>query len=367
MTTIEFYQYMIHIAVMITILTGMAVYLLTSKRNAFGDELVNDQRLRHKAGWTILVYVAIYLVDIPIAFWITDDLMLMLMVSVTLDMTIYLPMVFCFLLETLQDRRRWDNRLWGLSVLAVIPLAGRLLTGQAWWTYAVIGLYLAELTFIVVWYVRATMEYRRFLADNYADMEHKESVWNWLILCSIFFSIVNYSLLLSQSDIHVVMTYSYALHAADIIFYGIIVLHLDHLQILKPLAEERVVSLNTRKDIIISKTGELLRKHCEATQLYLQHDLSLKAVAQACHTNRTYLSLYFASQDITYYRYINKLRIEHFQSLYRQALKEKNTPPTLQQLSMDSGFISYNTFSRAFHSCTGTSVSKWLEQINRTV
>ena len=58
------------------------------------------------------------------------------------------------------------------------------------------------------------------------------------------------------------------------------------------------------------------------------------------------------------------LRIDHFQSLYREAMKEKSTTFTLQQLSKDSGFLSYNTFSRAFVSCTGISVSKWQEQVN---
>ena len=50
MTDIEFYQYLIHFVVMMTILVAMAIYLLVSKRNAFGRELVTDQRLRRKAG-----------------------------------------------------------------------------------------------------------------------------------------------------------------------------------------------------------------------------------------------------------------------------------------------------------------------------
>ena len=54
MTSVELYQYVIHFAVMMTILTSMAVYLLVSKRNAFGSEIVTDQRLRRKAGWMIL-------------------------------------------------------------------------------------------------------------------------------------------------------------------------------------------------------------------------------------------------------------------------------------------------------------------------
>ena len=45
MAAIVFYQYLIHFAVMMTILTSMAVYLLVSKRNAFGSEIVTDQAM----------------------------------------------------------------------------------------------------------------------------------------------------------------------------------------------------------------------------------------------------------------------------------------------------------------------------------
>jgi AraC-like DNA-binding protein len=237
-------------------------------------------------------------------------------------------------------------------------------------------LYLTELVTFIVWYVRATKAYHRFLADNYADLEHKELVWSWMILSSIFLSTINYLLTMFQSDMHTIVVCTYAIHVADTIFIFLIVWHIDRQHVLEPLAEESAEEVQKsqdttsqeapalRKDIIIYKTGELLRKHCEETQLYLQHDLSLKTLALACHTNRTYLSLYFASQGITYYIYINKLRIDHFQSLYREAMKEKSTIFTLQQLSKDSGFVSYNTFSRAFVSCTGISVSKWQEQVN---
>ena len=407
MTSVELYQYVIHFAVMMTILTSMAVYLLVSKRNAFGSEIVSDQRLRRKAGWMILIYVLVYLANIPLYFWLSDNQQLLEMVSVTLDMMVTYPTVLYFMLELLQDRRRWDNRLWWLSLLAVMPLTGWLLTHWSWWIGVLYGLYLTELVTFIVWYVRATKAYHRFLADNYADLEHKELVWSWMILSSIFLSTINYLLTMFQSDMHTIVVCTYAIHLADTIFIALIVWHIDHQQVLEPQTEEwteevlksqeamameteavepgtmetesmepgtmeteAMETTNThevpasRKDIIIYKTGELLRKHCEEAQLYLQRDLSLKTLAQACHTNRTYLGLYFASQGITYYIYINKLRIDHFQSLYREAMKEESTTFTLQQLSKDSGFLSYNTFSRAFVSCTGISVSKWQEQVN---
>lgn len=382
MTTIAFYQYLIQIVVMTTILTTMALYLLISKRNAFGSELITDQRLRRKAGRLILIYAFIYLANIPLGLWLAGDLQLLLMASVTLDMTIWCPVVLHFLLELLQDRRRWDNRLLLVSVLAVMPLTGRLLTGQAWWKWALYGMYLTELTFFISWYIRGAMSYRCFLADNYADLEHKEVTWSWIILGSIFLSVISYLLVLSQSDVQVCLPFSCVTCLADIVFIGAIVWYIDNQQILEPLTAETVAeelamkeeadtddtsnmltNQPTKDDIIVIKTGALLRKHCEEAQLYLQHDLSLKTVAQVCNTNRTYLGRYFASQGLTYYTYINKLRINHFQSLYREALKGENTPPTLQQLSKDSGFVSYNTFSRAFLACTGISVRHWLEQV----
>ena len=344
MTSVELYQYVIHFAVMMTILTMMAVYLLVSKRNAFGSEIVTDQRLRRKAGWMILIYVLVYLANIPLYFWLSDNQQLLEMVSITLDMMVTYPTVLCFMLELLQDRRRWDNRLWWLSLLAVMPLTGWLLTHWSWWIGVLYGLYLTELVTFIVWYVRATKAYHRFLADNYADLEHKELVWSWIILSSIFLSTINYLLTMFQSDMHTIVVCTYAIHLADTIFIALIVWHIDHQQVLEPLAEESVEEVQksqeaeaveteamettnthefpaSRKDIIIYKTGELLRKHSEEAQLYLQRDLSLTTLAQACHTNRTYLSLYFASQGITYYIYINKLRIDHFQSLYREAMK----------------------------------------------
>ena len=382
MTSVELYQYEIHFAVMMTVLTSMAVYLLVSKRNAFGSEIVTDQRLRRKAGWMILIYVLVYLANIPLCFWLSDNQQLLEMVSVTLDMMVTYPTVFYFMLELLQDRRRWDNRLWWLSLLAVMPLTGWLLTHWSWWIGVLYGLYLTELVTFIVWYVRATKAYHRFLADNYADLEHKELVWSWMILSSIFLSTINYLLTMFQSDMHTIVVCTYAIHLADTIFIALIVWHIDRQQVLEPLTAEAGVEKlpkeqeaetdetahtltdqTTREDIIIARTGALLRKHCEETQLYLQHDLSLKIVAQECNTNRTYLGRYFASQGLTYYTYINKLRINHFQSLYREARKGGNTPPTLQQLSKDSGFVSYNTFSRAFLACTGISVRHWLEQV----
>ena len=50
-----------------------------------------------------------------------------------------------------------------------------------------------------------------------------------------------------------------------------------------------------------SHIGQLLAKHCEETQLYLQTDLTLSQLSAAVGVNRYYLSQYFTSQGTSYY------------------------------------------------------------------
>ena len=80
-------------------------------------------------------------------------------------------------------------------------------------------------------------------------------------------------------------------------------------------------------------------------------------------TNRYYLSQYFSSQGMNYNTYINELRINHFISLYREAVAAQRSF-TAQQLAMESGYRSYNTFSDAFKRRTGQSVTAWMRAMS---
>jgi AraC-like DNA-binding protein len=108
-----------------------------------------------------------------------------------------------------------------------------------------------------------------------------------------------------------------------------------------------------------SNIGQLLEQYCEATQLYLRHDIRVDDLCKAIGTNRNYLSQYFTQQHTTYNTYINNLRIEHFVRLYREAIANSR-PFTAQQLAQESGFRSYSTFGTAFKQRMGQNVSSWM-------
>ena len=109
----------------------------------------------------------------------------------------------------------------------------------------------------------------------------------------------------------------------------------------------------------IDNIGPLLQQYCIDTQLYLQHDLTLLQLAKTIGTNRYYLSQYFSSQGMNYNAYINHLRIDHFVSLYREAV-DAHRSITAQQLAHESGYRSYSTFSDAFKRQMGRPVTAWM-------
>ena len=108
-----------------------------------------------------------------------------------------------------------------------------------------------------------------------------------------------------------------------------------------------------------SAIGQLLAKHCEDTQLYLQPDLTLTKLSAAVGVNRYYLSQYFASQGTSYYEYIHDLRVRYFVARYHE-LAAAHEPIVAQQLAQESGYNSYSTFSTAFKQRIHKSVAAWM-------
>ena len=88
---------------------------------------------------------------------------------------------------------------------------------------------------------------------------------------------------------------------------------------------------------IADHISTMLKERCEGKQLYLKHDLTLVELADAIETNRNYLSSYFAEQGTTYNNYINRLRIDHFISLYRETT-EGNRSIAVLRLAERSGY-----------------------------
>ena len=337
-------------------------YLLLRRGNAFAPDITPPVRLRR---WVAVFFACIALGHVwylPTYFLSSsDDVLLFGLIGSLLDCLTFFPLEIVVLLAMLQDRHR---PLWPVSLMLAPPIAG-----MAWGVISrsdalmpLIRIYFLLLSIgLIIYMVREVRRYGRWLRDNYADLEHKEVWQSFLVLAVIFIA----------SDFYVggygLPVYEYVSQALAIVLICYLLWRVETLSDLSMSTndeEEEFVTTENVEDndlpLSIRNSIELLlQQHCIDKQLYLQHELNLLKLAKAIGTNRSYLSQYFSSIGINYNAYINDLRINHFVSLYHEAVASQRSI-TARQLALESGYRSYNTFREAFKRKTGQSVTVWM-------
>jgi AraC-like DNA-binding protein len=347
-------------------------YLLFRRANAIAPDVMSPVRLRR---WTAAFFASMTLSHIwylPVAFSTSrEDVLLSNIVGAVLDFMTLIPLAIVVLLVMLQDRRR---PLW-LIFLMMTPLIIGLVVCGVSRSVALSPLiyiyYLLLAISLIIYLIRATRQYGRWLRDNYADLEHKE-VWQSFVIVAIILLVFFFYAFESQAPAN-----KYVTQLNNIILVCLLLWRVETLSDLSiPVndAEEETgatedvedndlpISVRSRSTLVAlpaKNIGLLLQQHCIDKQLYLQHDLTILQLAKAIGTNRFYLSQYFSNQGTTYNTYINNLRINYFISLYQEAIAS-HRPFTAQQLASESGYRSYSTFRRVFKQQMGQNVREWM-------
>ena len=366
----------------------LCLYLLLCRGKAIAPDIKSPARLRR---WAAALFGAMALAHV---WWIlfytySDDTRSVVYgLLVAIDSVVYgllvaidcmvLPPVFVgTLLTMLQDRRR---PLWPIFVFmtpcAVIAVLQTAMPSVDLTTpNKVYGLILVVA--FIIYMVVAVRQYGRWLRDNYADLEHKEVWVSLTLLIGLMLLLMSYE----YTDNYVMCT------IAHLIGFPLAGLLLWRVDTLSDLSSDNSISPSAQRDNCLSECsamppckaqnpspegeashigqlptiGQLLAKHCEDAQLYLQTDLTLLQLSAAVGVNRYYLSQYFASQGTSYYEYIHDLRIRHFVARYRE-LAAAQKPIVAQQLAQESGYHSYSTFSAAFKRRMHKSVTAWIHE-----
>ena len=376
-----------------------ALYLLLRRGNAFAPDITPPVRLRR---WAASFFALSALDHVLWLFFYLhfrhsysiDEVVHSAgyVAIVAFDCVTLLTTLAGTLLAMLQDRRR---RIWPVFV-AMIPfvvLMGVHIVkpGQTVILMAIAYVLLLYVLF-TVYMVFAVRRYGRWLNDNYADLENKK-VW---LSQAVTLGCLLLFFLYTVVDIDSILLL-FLMHFTEVVLFGLLLWRVETLPQLdsEPMAETLPLSDSTPAEkagdalapqaadapdgstitpevqtheqqptassmnIDIDQIEQQLKEHCVATRLYLQQELTLHELAQTIGTNRSYLSLYFSRQGITYNIYINNLRINYFISRYQEAAKA-GQPVIAQQLASDSGYRSYSTFSLAFKQRMGQSVTAWM-------
>ena len=335
-------------AAMAAVIAGL--YLLLRRHNAISPNITPPKSLRQWAAAFLFASAASHVWWTAVGtVCLADDRLVRNIINLLLDRLTFMPLMMVVLLRMLQDRKR---KIWPIAV-ALLPLVGIAvwgITDRDERAEIAIEYYMRFVgVCFIIYYVRALWQYNRWLHNNFADLQHKE-VWQSLVfIACILFAYGAYTVFF------VGMTSEFLAQINTFIITGFILWRVETLQTLEiPSTENESAKVAA---YIPDNIGTLLKERCEDTKFYLQHDIALAQLALVIGTNRTYLSSYFAQQGITYNAYINRLRIEHFVSLYRQG----EGRATLQQLAQQSGYRSYSTFSNNFKSIMGISLAEWVK------
>ena len=354
---------MLYAAVAMTAIIA-SFYLLLRMSNAFAPDKTPPLRLRR---WTAAFIASMALANLwylPAAFLHSmDDIKISLYVGAALDFMICFPLAISVMITMLQDRCRplWPVPL--LMVPAVIGIVWCMVSGSEAILPAVIAYIMLLGVGLIFYMVRALRLYGRWLRDNYADLEYKEVWQSILVLAGILFLVGYYVLGVGDT------TYEYVLQIASFVLVCYLLWRVETLNDLSisqtqpnPIEDASItddMEKNGLSQATYDNIGSLLQRYCIDTKLYLQHDLTLSYLAQTIGTNRTYLTYYFSRQGMTYNTYINNLRINHFISLYNEAVAGQRSF-TAQQLASESGYRNYTTFSIAFKQRMGQNVTAWM-------
>ena len=363
---------MLYVGVMVLNLIA-SCYLLLRRANAIAPDVTPPVRLRRWTAAFLCASVLSHLWYMP-TFYLTsvEEIKMVFFTGALFDFLTVFPLAIAIMLVMLQDRRR---PLWPIAVtMAPIVVGMTVCTATRSDTIPMVlyVYYLLLVVGLIIYMVRATRQYGRWLRDNYADLEHKELWQSLMVLAIILAGFVSYVFELYGPF------YKYIAQANGVILVCFFVWRVETIS---DLSSTQTLSLDANEEPDAGETmtddgehplsgfpptapdriGLLLQRHCIDTQLYLQHDLTIHQLATAVGTNRYYLSQYFSRQGTTYNAYINGLRIDHFVGLYRQAVAAKQGG-TVRKLAQDSGYRNYATFSNAFKQRMGKNVTAWIKE-----
>jgi len=347
-----FVIYIMNYSLTTVILLVIGCYLSLSPRAAFGQAVKTNKRVRRLAGTIVLALAFSFILH---AFEPNDsserahyirNVFYMIDILVT-------NFVMLHLLLSLLQTRKYPKWLVPAIVMPTIFLTvGLIISHNAIWFKAQQVYWIFAFVVFVIFYFRESVSYTRWLRSNYASLDNIGIQWTYTILFLVLLQFVFLALRV-QYPLSLASWVSNAIYIIFAIYLMLCVDHLEAIETPQVSEAEDVVELE-EKDL--EWIGNQLVERCEKEELYLQYDLTVDQLLRVIGTNRTYLSRYFSQHGITYYSYINKLRVEHALRLMDKSHGKLN----FTLVAAESGFRSLSTFYRAFKEHMGCTPKEYV-------
>lgn len=209
---------------------------------------------------------------------------------------------------------------------------------------------IACILFLIIRHAREYRIYVSRIKSEYSDISGREIFWSWS--CFAGFAV--------QAIIFII--YQYCWEPWLDIIYGVLsfgnatyLCHctcrqrpLDNDVVEEEPTEDIAAKEDIREKAFYSVIEQKLESLCEAKLLFLEPDLTRETLCLRLSISSTYLKMYFHSRGLSFYQYINTLRIEH-----AVKLMQENPDMQIREISELSGFRSQTTFRKMFKEVMG--------------
>ncbi|MBP9998525.1 MAG: AraC family transcriptional regulator [Bacteroidales bacterium] len=202
---------------------------------------------------------------------------------------------------------------------------------------------------IMASHVSGYRDYVRRMRSEYSETSCRNILWSWhcfggFALQCIIFVIYQWNWSQTLETIYTVLTFF------NVTYLCYCTYHQKPLDI--DVVEEEPSESETEKKsedkAFYAIIEQRLESLCEGNLLFLEPDLTRESLCLRLNIGRTYLGMYFRSRGLTFYQYINTLRVE-----YAIKLMQKNPEMPIREVSELSGFRSQTTFRKVFKEVMG--------------
>lgn len=338
--------------IVILYLVVVGCYMLMRKDDTLAThgELVTKQRLMRTGGVAMLVLAALWFLYLPPMLYgcVTGSYIYDLIFLITL--MCYTPMVFHVMFAVVQRRVHalcWTCALGAPFLLLTVWLM--CMPDSMLPIYLGSALSVASYLLLILTFRGEYRRYIRRIRLEYSDTSYLDIVWSW----------VCFSGLALQGIVYVVYEFVWSpllellymlftcVNAAALCYYACRQRTID-LDVVPEVEPDVVVADQPEEKAFYADIENRLKTMCEEKLLFLDPDITRETLCQRLAINRTYLSMYFHSRGLTFYQYINTLRVE-----YAYRMMQENPHLSLRKISEQSGFRSVTTFRKVFQEVKG--------------
>lgn len=320
-------------------------------------EQAAKQRMHRTVGVTMLVLALEYFVSLPpflLGWPVNHPCYRVIFLA---NLMLFMLMCYHVMFAVVQRRTHLLRWTCGLSLPFVLLAAYQTLSLENLIpVYIGIALGLTAFIFLPILFIGEYRRYVRRLRSEYSDTTSRDILWSWIV----FFGLsaqgllyIVYVTLWWEPVWEVVYITISMLNAAALCYCTCRQRTLDQDVVRENVDENENVNQNENRNADEEKAfyidiEQKLHTLCEAKMLYLDPDITLETLSLRLAINRTYLSMYFRSRNMSYYQYINTLRVEH-------AIRLMQDEPhlSIRKVSEQSGFRSQTTFRKVFQEVMG--------------